>query len=707
MKNIYTLLVMFCCLNANSQKNKARLNDSTTNTATHYSLEDVVVTAQKKEELAQKIPMSLTVFSSNTIDQLKLWSNKNISGLVPNLYSADPGDHRDIISIRGISSTSYDPAVVTYIDGVAQFNLDTYIPTLNDIERIEVLRGPQGTLYGRNAMGGVIHIITKQPNNSTHGSAEITTGNYGLQRIIGSIKFPIIHDKLFFGVSILKQQRNGYYINSVTQNNYDEQSEWAGNYYIKYLPLPKWEVVWNFKNYQSDNQGAFPLTATGIQDAFLKPFELSQNALTTMKDKTWNSSLLIQHKGERIDFTSTTAFQQNYRYYTQPIDGDFSPLDAISIVNNFGNNWNKIKVVTQEFKWNSSPNLKNKLNWTAGAFLFYQDAPTKQATRFGKDANMLMIGDSLFSIINETSVQKKGIAVFGQLNYTFHPQWQLTLGIRNDYEKQNQTVAGYYQHDPSPSNINIFPVTQGDIQFNSLSPKIALQYQVSSQSIMYVQYSQGYRVGGLSPLSSDPSQPPLISYLPEHSQNYEWGIKNSWMQDRLRLQLSLFMTKVNDAQVPTLILPDAITVIQNIGKLKSQGVELELYAQPNKGLKLSYHGGITDASYLKTGMHPVFTPKYSQSITIHYDFLSTMNSSFYVQTQMRWIGDTYFDVKNELKQSAYFVEDFNIGWNLKANNISIWSKNIWNKKYIAYAYDFGAIHLGDPSLFGISLSRKF
>jgi iron complex outermembrane receptor protein len=224
---------------------------------------------------------------------------------------------------------------------------------------------------------------------------------------------------------------------------------------------------------------------------------------------------------------------------------------------------------------------------------------------------------------------------------------------------------------------------------------------------MYVQYSQGYRVGGLSPLSSDPSQPPLISYLPEHSQNYEWGIKNSWMQDRFRLQLSLFMTKVNDAQVPTLILPDAITVIQNIGKLKSQGVELELYAQPNKGLKLSYHGGITDASYLKTGMHPVFTPKYSQSITIHYDFLSTMNSSFYLQTQMRWIGDTYFDVKNELKQSSYFVEDFNIGWNLKANNISIWSKNIWNKKYIAYAYDFGAIHLGDPSLFGISLSRKF
>ena len=123
----------------------------------------------------------------------------------------------------------------------------------------------------------------------------------------------------------------------------------------------------------------------------------------------------------------------------------------------------------------SSPSINQKISWTTGAFLFYQDAPSKQATRFGKDANLMMIGDSLFSIINETSVQKKGVALFGQINYAIHPQWQLTLGIRNDYEKQDQTVAGYYQHDPSPSIINVFPFTQGNIQFNSLSPKIALK----------------------------------------------------------------------------------------------------------------------------------------------------------------------------------------------------------------------------------------
>lgn len=708
MRKIYFFVLLFLSLNAQSQNNVAKQKDTIANKSVKSnSLEDVIVTAQKKEELAQKIPLSLSVFSSNTIEQLKLWNNKDISGLVPNLYSADPGDHRDAISLRGISTTSYDPAVITYIDGVAQFNLDTYIPTLNDIERIEVLRGPQGTLYGRNAMGGVINIITKQPNNTTNGYAEITAGNFGLQRIMGSIKTPLVKNKLFFGIGILQQQRNGYYTNTVTQKSYDQQSEWTGNYFIKYLPRPNWQILLNIKNYQSNNQGAFPLTANGMEDAFQQPYELSQNAVTTMKDNTWNSSLLIQHKGKHIDFTSTTAYQQNYRYYTKPIDGDFSPIDAISIINNYGKSWNNIKAFTQEFKLNSSPSINQKISWTAGAFLFFQDAPSKQATRFGKDANLMMIGDSLFSIINETSVQKKGVALFGQINYAIHPQWQLTLGIRNDYEKQDQTVAGYYQHDPIPSIINVFPFTQGNIQFNSLSPKIALKYQVAPQSMMYLQYSQGYRVGGLSPLSSDPSQPPLISYLPEHSHNYEWGMKNSWLQDKIRLQLSAFITKVNDAQVPTLLLPDAITVIQNIGKLESKGVEVELYAVPTKGLTMSYHGGITDASYLNSGKHPIITPQHTQAITINYNYEITPFSSFYIQTRMQWMGDTYYDIKNEIKQSPYFVQHFNMGWNLKANNISIWCKNIWNQKYIAYAYDFGAIHLGDPATFGISLSRKF
>src|SRR5215204_874550 len=145
-------------------------------------LDVVIVSAQKKEEALQKIPFSISSISARQVQDYRLWDIKEVAAIVPNLYSADPGDNRNVTSIRGITTTSYDPAITTYIDGVNQFNLDTYIAQLVDVERIEILRGPQGTLYGRNAMGGVINIITKQPSNQLNGNVELSVGNYGQHR---------------------------------------------------------------------------------------------------------------------------------------------------------------------------------------------------------------------------------------------------------------------------------------------------------------------------------------------------------------------------------------------------------------------------------------------------------------------------------------------------------------------------------------------
>ena len=167
-------------------------------------LDEVIVTAEKKEENVQAIPSSISALSAKTvINDYRLWNSKDLTAIVPNLYSANPGDGRNVTSIRGITSSSYDPAVTTYIDGVNQFTLDTYIPQLIDMERIEVLRVPQGTLYGRNAMGGVINIITKQPTNNTSGFLEVSTGNYGEQRYTAAIRTPFINSKLFFGASFI------------------------------------------------------------------------------------------------------------------------------------------------------------------------------------------------------------------------------------------------------------------------------------------------------------------------------------------------------------------------------------------------------------------------------------------------------------------------------------------------------------------------
>src|ERR1044072_1587652 len=183
-------------------------------------LDDVVVTAEKKEESVQKIPAAITALSAKQVNEFRLWNSKQLTAIIPNMYSNNSGDERNVTSIRGITTTSYDPAVTTYIDGVSQFSLDTYIATLFDVERIEVLRGPQGTLYGRNAMGGVINIITKQPTNTTDAFAEVNVGNHNQQRYTLGFRTPLIKDKLFFGAAGVYNTRDGFYTNTLYNSSY-------------------------------------------------------------------------------------------------------------------------------------------------------------------------------------------------------------------------------------------------------------------------------------------------------------------------------------------------------------------------------------------------------------------------------------------------------------------------------------------------------
>ena len=686
--------------------------------ASTNQLDEVVVTAEKKEELLQKIPASITALNAKQINAFGLWNTKEITGIIPNLYSADPGDNRDVNSVRGIATSSYDPTVATYIDGVNQFSLDTYIPTLFDVERIEVLRGPQGTLYGRNAMGGVINIITKQPNNASSGFADISVGNYNQQRITAGFKTPLIKDKLFFGASILSNKRDGYYTNEFTQSSYDNQNGLSGNYFLKYIVSSCWDINLNFKQLANENQGPFPLVF-GTEEALNNPYRLNQNSITTMKDKTSNSSLTIRYTGSGFNFSSQTAYQQNYRYYTNPIDGDFSPIDAISVINNYGSKWNNNKVLTQDFKFTSAPSSNSKLKWTAGAFLFYQDAPVKQATRFGIDANLMMIGDSLFSIINTSTTLKKGFAIYGQATYALSDKLNMSFGLRNDYENQTQSILGEYQRDPSPELYTTTSDTLGRTNFNALSPKLSLDYQVNNNSLWYGSYSKGFRAGGLSPLSSDPSQPPLVGYLPEYSNNFETGIKNNWLSNKLILNIALFYTKVTDAQVPSLILPDAITITKNTGQLSSKGVEAELMFIPTKGVLLQYAFGTTSASYDKleiasqgasvnlAGKRPIFTPSSTSLLAAQYSFPVSSELQIMLRGEWKYIGTTYFDLANNIQQSPYHLLNAKLGMEYKRTALSFWAKNLAGAKYISYGYDFGAVHLGDPAIFGTSFSYKF
>lgn len=685
----------------------------------YRQLDAVTVTAEKKEEALQQVPVSITSISSSEVSDYRLWNTKEITAIVPNLYSNNSGDERNVTSIRGITTTSYDPAIATYIDGVNQFSLDTYIPQLLDIERIEVLRGPQGTLYGRNAMGGVINIITKQPTNTANGFVELNFGNYTQQRFSAGIRTPIVKDKLFFGASAMHNKRNGFYDNEFYNNSFDKQHGITGNYYLKFLPTPKWAFTLNVKHQNNRNNGAFPLVF-GVDEALSNPFKLSQNAVGKMIDNTLNASLVINHVGEGFNFTSQTSWQNNHRYYNAPLDGDFSSLDAVSVINNYGNDWNNVKVITEELRFTSPSNSVSPLKWTAGSYFFHQNNPTKQATFYGKDSFVYHVPDIDFSTINISKAKNTGIAFYGQVNYSITKKLELIAGLRYDYENKKLAVRGEYEKE-GVGNFVTLPDTSAKAHFNAVSPKFGINYHATANNNLYATYSRGYRTGGLTQLSSDPSQPPLYPYKPEYSNNIEAGIKNNFFKDRLRINITAFLTLVTNTQVPTLILPEAITVTKNTGKLTSKGAELEVRSTPVNGLQLDYNFGYTNAKYksLKVssngesvnleGKRQIYTPGITSMLAAQYSYILNAKHQIKLVARGEWfyIGTEYFDLANNIKQSPYSLLNTRAGISSKYVDVFFWGRNLSDKHYIAYAYDFGAVHLGDPRTYGVTLMAKF
>lgn len=684
-------------------------------------LDEVVVSAQKREEILQQLPLSISALSAKKTEEYRVWNTRDITAIVPNLYAAGPGDDRNVTSIRGITSASYDPAIATYIDGVNQFSLDTYIAQLWDIERIEVLRGPQGTLYGRNAMGGVINIITKKPADHATGFATVNLGNYGRQRYSLGIRSPLGNQQLFGSASVMYDRSDGYYTNEHTHSSFDKKNSITGNYHLSYTPSSRLAIAVNVKHNNARNNGAFPLV-NGMAEAFAHPFRLSQDATSKMIDNTLNASLSVNYTGSRMNFTSQTAWQINHRYYTLPLDGDFSPIDGVTIINNYGNKWNRVKALTQEFRFSSPASISSAWKWTTGLYLFHQSIPNKQATHFGNDADLLGSPDKNFSLIHTSRGKSLGAAAYGQAAYAITSKLELTAGLRYDHEYKRQSVMGEYQKDPDPNPLFATqPDTSATTCFGSFSPKIALAYRLSNSNTGYVTYSRGYRAGGFTQLSSDPSQPPLFSYKPEYSDSYEAGLKNNFGNNRLFLAFAFFYTRVANAQVPALVLPEAITITKNAGKLHSRGIELELLSKPVRGLEIDYNFGYTRATFgtLKLsrngteqdfdGNRQVFTPATTSVLAVQYsvDLCAGHAMKFIGRAEWMALGEQYFDLANTIRQPAYSIFNTRFGLAGKNAELIFWLRNITGKTFIAYAYDFGAVHLGDPCVWGITLTGRF
>jgi iron complex outermembrane receptor protein len=679
-------------------------------------LDEVVVSSNKKQANILNTPGSISSINAKQIRDMRIWEISDLSGFAPNLFISNSGDNRNVTGIRGMVTTSYDQSVATYVDGVAQFNLDTYIPQLNEIESIDIIRGAQGTFYGRNAMGGVINITTKKPTNTRQINAGVQFGNYGQKRINASVNAPIIKNKLFLGLSALHDAKNGFYTNEFLKKKFDNQQQTLLNLQLKYFLSKGWSLQADLKQYIAKNDGAFPLV-NDMKALFEKPYTLSQNLTSSMRDNSRNVSIVAKHKGKKTDITIQHARQRNYRFYENTLDADFSPADIVGIFNNYGKDFNTVNVMTNELRLNSVKSSTDQaFEWSAGIFQFTQKSPTKQATVFGNDAGLFGVPDKNFSIISINKGDNNGLAAYGHMNYKINDKVSLNGGMRIDRENRKLTIGSEYEKQPRPA----FPMmadTTGKSSYGAFSPKLGIQYQLNAHELMYLSFSRGFRSGGMTSISSDPSQIPLSAYNPEFSNMFEAGIKGKDKNNQFRYAIAVFYNKVMDIQTPLLVLPDAVTIIQNAGEMNAWGMEVEMELKLAKGLSVQYSGGLTSAKYAVLGVvsngaqvdlsgnKQVFTPSSTNYFATQYQ-TSIAAHELMFRLEYNHIGKQFFDLANTIEQEAYGLVNFRSSIRTKHFDISFWGRNLMGKKYINYAYDFGAAHLGNPRMIGIGLGWR-
>ncbi|WP_255702951.1 TonB-dependent receptor [Antarcticibacterium sp. 1MA-6-2] len=236
--------------------------------------------------------------------------------------------------------------------------------------------------------------------------------------------------------------------------------------------------------------------------------------------------------------------------------------------------------------------------------------------------------------------------------------------------------------------------------------------------MLFFTYSRGFRAGGLTPLSADPSQPPLIEFKPEFSNNFEIGAKNAFFENKLLLNATLFYTEVTDVQVPTLVMPDGVIITRNTGRLTSKGLEVELQALLVPGLEAKYDLGVTNASYGSLlvaqdggevnlqGNKQIYTPEMTSMLSLQYRSHLGLGKDweFFARAEWKYLGEQYFDLANSFRQGPYSLYNGNLGLSYNDIQLMIWGRNIFDKQYISYGYNFGAVHLGNPATMGVTLS---
>jgi iron complex outermembrane receptor protein len=685
------------------------------------ALDEVVITAQRSESTFEKVPVAVTSLNSKQIQAARVWRFDDMLALAPNFHLSPAGGGYYLMSVRGINSYSKVPAVVSYIDDVPIFNGYIMGYNVQDLESMEFLRGPQGTLFGRGASGGVLNIRTQRPTSITSGFAEISLGNNNQQRYNAGFRTPLVKDKLFFSASGLYTHNNGFFTNTLDGKRVGDNTALGGNVKLSFIPNAKFMFNYDLRGEKSDELGSFT-RAANAKEAFDKPYIVNVDQTGNTFRNFLIHSLSMNYFGENFTIKSITSYQ-DIRLKYENYDLDASPLDYQYY---YTPDNQPSKNLTQEIKFSSANDENKRFKWTGGFFFFRSDDLDNISYYTGKAGPPLDFGNGNtvpppYENITYSTVKANGFAIYGQGSYKITPKTEVHVGLRYDSERSNLTTRSDLKVGNAPSQ-TVLPSTEAQTSFDAISPKVSVIQFLGEKSSLYASYARGYRPGGVNPYTNDPK---FLTFAPEFSNNFELGYKLTTLENRLRLNLTAFQISLRDQQLYTITSGFNFATL-NIGDINSRGIESELSLLLARGLQLDWNMGFTKAKYTKlpyfvantqgipenkdlTNNVPIQSPVVTSFVALQYSAPISKKMTVSIRGEWKYTGEQYFDYANTIKQAGFSIINTRLAVSYKKTELSFWTRNLADQKYLTYAYPFllTEAQLSLPRTIGFTLGTRF
>lgn len=675
-------------------------------------LEEIVVTAERREANVQDVPVAVSAFDPIELDRRQVFNALDVMSNVPNLaVSNNPGQATSTtIFLRGIGSTesivTLDTAIGFYLDDVYFARQGVNNLSMFDIERIEVLRGPQGTLYGRNTSGGAIRVMTQKPSKDFEAKAEVTAGEYSSWSAKGSVNVPF-SDKFFGRFNALVEKGDGYTSNVILNRDVNDRDNYGGRAAFRWLPADTVTIDLNWDYYRAETNGIYGYDIAGLVRPRAKSYFISTSGDDTFSiGETNGGALTIAWDiNDALELTSITAYRNIYQKWALDFTDQPVPIFKLWTINDTDQ-------FTQEVRLSGSA-VDERLKYVAG--LYYYDETSYSF--IGDQINLLVSPGADFADPSDDvrvplpffrryyGVDVKSYAAFAEVNYDLTEKFTLTVGGRFTRDEKSlridQFIGGEIGFTP-PGGIPGYNTASleaagipMDLDNDDFSMKIGGEYRFADGILGYLNYSQGYKSGGWSARTNNAAQ--FVVFDPEYVDSYEMGLKTTVFDGRARLNYTAYYYDYTDFFATATGQGGNFIVSTNDAEF--YGVEFEGAARFSERLDAFTAIGWQDGKYKKpdetVGDKPQRLPEWTLKVGATYTIPVRDDDSLKFTVDYNFLKDYFTNLQNSPLGRSGNVEIWNAvaSYGIDDGKYEVFASctNCFDNQYVAQSFDFAGI----------------